>query len=69
MTRITIKTTAYAYNRHFQEIAAALREAGFPGMTNVAIDGQVSLDTKAPKELVALIVANRPKSVSVHHYA
>lgn len=63
MPRITIKTNAYASNRNFLEIVEALHVKGFDVTPNVAIDGQVSIDTNAPKADCLEIVKGRSKSV------
>jgi hypothetical protein len=66
MARITIKTKAYARNAHFNDIFEALRTQGHSATPNVAIDGEVSIDTNAPSALCRALVTGRPtKSVWV----
>lgn len=67
-SRITIKTAAYSRNPHYAEIISTLRGEGHKAGTNVAIDGQVSIDTDAPADVVERVAAGRPKTVRVTHY-
>ena len=63
MARITIKTKAYARNRHFIEIVDALRTDGFTARPNVAVDGHVSIDTTASADYCRTLLNNRPETV------
>lgn len=68
MARITVKTTAYARNKHYLQIADRLIAHGYDFTPNVAVDGEVSIDTNAPRAIVDAAVANMPKSVKIERY-
>lgn len=67
MTRVTIKTNAYAKNKNYLTLVYALIDAGYKSMTNVAIDGQVSVDTPAPRNVVEEMIKGMPRSVKIIH--
>ena len=65
MPRFTILTSAYANNKNYLEISAALRDAGHTARTFTAIDGEVSIETNAPADFCENLMADRPMTVSL----
>ena len=65
VTRITIKTKAYAKNPHYLAITDKLGKNGYRYTPNVAIDGQVSIDTTAPADFCREAIKDMPDSVEL----